>query len=122
MKQKWEHEQIRENIVSVENRKNHTPTMGIILSYDRDTNMATVMTAMPGSFDTGEQYSHVPCPSNIGVQGVAPEPGRPCTLLFPYGNHANPIILNYFSPNYQKHDRDKQSRAQNELPHFMTEL
>lgn len=114
-------EKLRQNIDSSQ-LNNRNPYFGIVLTYDPETNTATVMTARPGSGKPGEIYRNVSCPQTLGVQMVAPEAGRPCQLSFPGGIQVEPIITSFFNPNHVEIDHRKQSVAKNEIPRFMMEL
>lgn len=114
-------EKLRENISS-SNFQGQSPNFGIVLDYSAETNTATVMSARPGSAKPGEIYKDVPCPQNIGVQMVAPEPGRPCQLSFPGGTQVAPMIVGFFNPRHVENDYMSNTLAKNDIPRFMMEL
>lgn len=110
---------IKENIVQAHAQQQAVPGYGIVMNYEPSTNTATVLMASPGSDQPGEIHKEVMCPTNIGVQSVAPEPGRPCWVVFKNNNIAFPIITNFFNHVYDQIDYTKQTKAVNPLPKFM---
>lgn len=95
---------------------------GVIISYDRRTNLATVLLTGPSSDQTGDMVRDVPCPVYMGFQLAAPEPGRPCWVDFRGKEDSGPVITHYFNHNYSKYDMDRSSRADTGVPQFMLHM
>lgn len=94
---------------------------GIIMSYNAYANTATVLLSSPDSDITGDLLTNVPCPIQLGIQHVAPEPGRPCWVMFKNDrDNNNAVISHYFNPLYNKYDDMKHSTAVSGIPSFMT--
>lgn len=110
---------IKENIVQAHKNTQMQPGYGIIMDYDSTNNTATVLMSSAASDEPGELLKQVMCPTHIGVQSVAPEPGRPCWVVFKNGTIASPIITNYFNHAFDQVDYTKQYQATNPLPRFM---
>lgn len=93
---------------------------GIIISYDSPTNTATVVLSSPDSDVTGDILTKVPCPVQLGIQTVAPEPGRPCWVVFKNDRDThNAVISHYFNQFYNKYDHPRQAPADSGIPSFM---
>lgn len=69
---------------------------GMITSYDKASNMATVILEEQISEAMGNVIRNVPCPVIKGIQSVSPVAGTRCLVAFRDNNEANPYILNYF--------------------------
>lgn len=110
------------DVITTDAQSKAQPGWGIVLTYDALTNSATVLMSRPGGDDTGETYANVPCPVNMGVQGVAPEPGRSCMVTFKHGNSRLPVITNFFNYDYATTDRPRQAHAITPLPRFMMDM
>lgn len=96
---------------------------GIVMSYDRMSNTATVLLSAPESDGTGDLVRGVLCPVYPGIQMAAPEPGRPCWVVFKDRKGEKfPMISHYFNHNYQKFDYAKQNRHFIGLPRFYTAM
>ena len=93
--------------------------LGVISSYDRYTNTATVIVSRPDTDEVEEIMHRVPCPVLLGVQAVAPEPGRPCFLVFKGGNRSQALITHYYNHRYDQADYDKQTRSHVGLPSYL---
>lgn len=91
---------------------------GIILDYDAKTNTATVLMSKPGTDQVGDVLREVLCPTNIGIQGAAPEAGRPCWVDFKSGRNIA-VITHYFNHLYDKYDYIRQTRAVINTPRFL---
>lgn len=115
-------DKIRNNIVKDSMRQDYTPSMGIVLKYNREKHEVTIVTARPGSNQLGEMYTRVPCPQTNGVQTVAPQVGRPCWISFPNGEQSSPVVTGFFNPYYRDNDFENESIAINDTPRFMMEL
>lgn len=110
---------IRENIVEANEAQKSLPGYGIILDYDPMYNTATVMMADPSSDLPGELFHDVMCPTNMGLQTVAPEPGRPCWVVFRNNSQAMPMITHFFNHVYHKIDYSRYTTSLNTIPRFM---
>lgn len=73
-------QKIKQNILNPQTRQSaeYSSGYGFIIQYYPTSNTADVMMSQKDSVDTGTIYKNVPCPTNIGIQTVAPEPGRHC--------------------------------------------
>jgi len=69
---------------------------GLIMQFDRKTNLATVILDDQLSGQIGNIINGVPCPSIMGVQSVAPEPGTRCLVGFRDDNENHAYIISYF--------------------------
>jgi hypothetical protein len=96
---------------------------GIILTYNAVQNTATIGLSAPDSDVLIDLLRNVPCPTQIGVQTVAPEPGRPCWVAFK-GNkdNNNAVVSHYFNHMYNSFDYPKQSGAATGVPSFLTRM
>lgn len=70
---------------------------GLIMGFDRKTNLATVILDDPLSGQIGNIINGVPCPSVMGIQSVAPEPGTRCLIGFRDDNENYAYIISYFN-------------------------
>lgn len=95
---------------------------GIIAEYNADTNMATVLMSDQFSDQINDVITNVPCPTNIGIQGVAPEPGRGCWVAYDGTSATAPYILSFTNLDYPKYDYMKQSVATTAVPKYMLDL
>lgn len=101
-------------------RATNTPRHGIIQTYDHTSNTATVLLSSPHSDTIGNILKNVPCPVFMGVQGVAPEPGRPCWVVFEGDqDEHNAVITHYFNHNFRGFDYGRQYNAKSAVPMFM---
>lgn len=110
---------VTESIIKPHLRTMGEPGFGIVITYDQNSNTATVLMAQKGSDAAGEIYHNVPCPTTMGVQTVAPDPGRQCAVTFKNGNIGSPIITNFFNYMYEQFDYSKQNTAPAPMPYFM---
>lgn len=115
-------EALKTKVVAPALAQTRQPGYGLVMGYDPHTNTATVLTAQAGTNVPGQLYHNVPCPVTPGVQGVAPEIGRPCWLSFRDPQTSTPMIVAFFSMNYEEKDYKDQTKAINTIPHFMSEL
>lgn len=111
-------QQVRD-IITPSSMADQQPVWGIVLWYNAVRNVANVLMSQPGSDATGEIYPNVPCPVNVGLQTVAPEPGRACTVMFK-GDF--PIITGFFNYAYDNQDYPRSTAAAQSLPRFMLEM
>lgn len=102
--------------------QNPTGVLGVISAYDRYTNTASVITSQPDTDEIDEVMRNVPCPVLLGIQSVAPEPGRPCFVVFKNGNRTKPLISHYYNHNYDKYDYSKQNKTHIAFPSYLINL
>lgn len=93
---------------------------GVITSYDKTTNTATVLLTATDSDMPADVLKNVMCPVIMGVQAVAPEPGRPCWIAFKTDSEQFPVITHYFNHSYEKFDYKKQTNATTGMPSFIS--
>lgn len=93
--------------------------MGIIADYDKTNNTATVIMSDQYSDKVGDIIKNVTCPTNIGIQMAAPEPGRACWVVFDGASQQNPYILSYANFNYNKYDFYNQNKAKHSIPTYL---
>lgn len=122
MQRKMFEKKVQDNIIKPYIEGQVQPGYGIILNYDKRRNVANVLMAQAGSDMPGEMYSNVPCPSNLGVQGVNPEKGRKCWVAFKNSDGQYPIITHFYNDFYDQYDYPKQNPAVAPLPRFMYSL
>lgn len=96
--------------------------LGVVSSYDRYTNTATVIASRPDSDEVDEVMNKVPCPVLLGIQSSAPEPGRPCFVVFKGGNRTQPLITHFYNHQYDKFDYQRQTTARVALPSYLLNL
>lgn len=96
--------------------------IGVISSYNAFNNTATVLVSEPDSDAIDEIIREVPCPVYMGLQNVAPEPGRMCIVVFKNGAITQPIITNFFNHSYKKFDYLRHNRAGYALPQYMVSM
>lgn len=115
-------EAIKNNIVNPAINQTKQPGYGLVLDYDPVNNTATIITAKHGTDRPDQLYYNVPCPVSPGVQGVAPEVGRPCWLVFRDPQSPTPMITHFFSFNHLDKDYRDQNQTNNLIPRFMSEI
>lgn len=94
---------------------------GVVMSYDKFTNTATVQLSAPDSDQLGDIITNVMCPSFPGVQMVSPEPGWMCWVAFmSINDDHNPIITHFFNHRYAKYQYPRQSNARNGITTYRT--
>lgn len=97
-----------------------TGALGVIMEYNKYDNTCTVALSEADSDVVTEIISNVACPTQIGVQAAAPEPGRICWVAFKSGNATQPFVVNYYNHRYQTHDYERQTRTPFSIPsHLM---
>jgi hypothetical protein len=70
---------------------------GVVMEFNKKYNVATVILDDSLSSQLGNIVQGVPCPTSMGVQTVAPEPGTRCLIGFRDDNENHPYIINYFN-------------------------
>lgn len=112
-------QKLKESVLQPQLEQAAQPGYGIILDYNVRANTATVLMSNRGSEDLGEIYEQVPCPVQMGVQSMAPEPGRPCWISFKDNSFQFPVITHFFNHVYETVDYPRQYEAVNSVPRFM---
>jgi hypothetical protein len=115
-------ERLKDKLINPAAMQRERPGYGMVIDHDRAQNTATVLMAQPGSDQPGEYFTNVPCPIIMGVQMVAPEPGRPCWVVFKDGAENAPYISHYFNPSHEKNDFHQQYDVVNEIPRYIMDL
>lgn len=105
--------------IDTKDAQKSTGRYGIVMSYDRKNNTATVLMSSIDSDIPSQFLTDVHCPVVMGVQTTAPEPGRPCWVTFKTDNQQFPVISHYFNYNFQKFDHDRHYNADIGLPNFI---
>jgi hypothetical protein len=95
---------------------------GVIASYDPVTNTATVIMSDNFSNQVRDVVRNVTCPTNHGIQMVAPEPGRGCWVAFDGIDQQYPYIVSYHNSLYAKYDETKQTEAYSGIPRYMLDM
>lgn len=94
------------DVINHEKNVQTRDTLGIISSYNRATNTATVLALDPASDTIAGIYEKVPCPVFPGIQMSAPRPGRACWLNFRGSGttDSRPFIVAYYSHDFVRKD------------------
>lgn len=96
--------------------------LGVISSYNEVNNTATVMISGEQTDVVEEILQNVMCPVTLGVQSVAPSPGRQCWVVFKNNNISQPLITHYYNHRYDQYDYSKQTQANIGLPNYLLGL
>lgn len=96
--------------------------LGVVSSYDRYTNTATVIVSKPDTDEVDEILHKVPCPVLLGVQSVAPSPGMPCLVAYKGGNRHQPLITHFYNHRYDMYNYGPQNKADVAIPNFLLNL
>lgn len=107
------------NAVAENRLQSMTGRLGVIAQYDEISNTATVLISGEQSDAIEDVLEHVMCPVTLGVQTVAPSPGRLCWVVFKNGNYSQPLISHYYNHRYSDYDYGKQTQANNGLPSYL---
>jgi hypothetical protein len=102
-----------------DNAQRPSGVLGVVSSYDRYTNTATVIVSRQDTDEVEEILQKVPCPVLLGVQSVAPEPGRPCYVIYKGGNKTQALITHYYNHRYSDNDYNSQNRAHVAIPSYL---
>lgn len=105
-----------------ESSKLAKPTYGILFSYDRYENTATIGVTGQGSHNITNMLRKVPCPITMGVQTVDPEPGRPVWVEFKDGNPTAPMVVAYLNHNHLRYDWPVKHYAGTGIPKYLVSL
>lgn len=92
---------------------------GVIMSYDRVTNTATVVMEEQFSDAIGNVIKNVPCPFTKGVQTVAPTIGSRCLVAFRDNNEIKPYIVNFFEDTSSKSNYWFNTVVRTGIPRYM---
>lgn len=96
--------------------------IGVVASYNAFTNTATVLLSEADTDSIDEVLTDVPCPTSMGVQNVAPEPGRMCVVVFKNGAVTQPLIVSFFNHSYRSFDYVRQNRAGYTIPSYLMSM
>lgn len=94
---------------------------GVILNYYPIDNTADILLSNTLSDQPQDVLSRVPCPTSIGIQQAAPEPGRGCWVVFDGIGQNKPYVISIHNPHYTFYDYERQTHAYNSIPNFLTE-
>lgn len=97
-------------------------SFGIVMQYNHIDNTANVLLAADDSEQPGEVLQSVPCPTNMGLQLCAPEPGRMCWVAYRGAPKNHPVILAFFNPHYSYIDQPRQVSSSYTMPRYILEL
>ncbi len=95
---------------------------GIIIAYNEFRNTATVLLTNPQDGGVGVTVENVPCPTYMGIQIAAPEPGRSCWVEFKNSGERNPIITHFYNLAYSQFDYENQMNASSMIPNYYTSI
>lgn len=112
-------QKVKRNIIQPYLEQRIQSGYGIVISYDMTRNTASVLMAQTGTDLPGDLYHNVPCPTQMGVQAVAPERGRQCWVDFKNADPNFPVITHFYNYHYEKVDYTRQQNAQAPLPRYM---
>lgn len=93
--------------------------LGVVTAYNRYDNTATVIISRPDTDEIDEVINKVPCPVLLGIQSVAPSPGRPCYVIFKGGNKTQPLISHFYNHRFGQYDYNLQSKSHVALPSYL---
>lgn len=96
-----------------------TDRYGIIISYNPLDNTATVALSGQDSDYLTDLIKNVPCPTYLGFQMAAPEPGRGCWVTFKGGKLSQPFITHFYNHDYKKYDYHRVTNAENSVPRYL---
>lgn len=96
--------------------------LGVIASYDRYTNTATVITTKADTDEVEEILKNVPCPVLLGIQAAAPDPGMPCYVIFKGGNRTQALISHYYNHKYDEYNYGPQTKADIDIPSYLSKI
>ncbi len=113
---------LNQKVVRPKMTQSVTSGYGIVLSYSSAANTANVQMVKQDTPEMGQVYKNVPCPTNMGVQSVAPEQGRPCWVDFKGSGTSSdyfPVITTFFNHAYNTIDEPRQSTSVNNTPRYI---
>jgi hypothetical protein len=115
-------EHVKRNIIHPNSEAEVKDGYGIVVHYNPQKNIASVLLAQPATDLPGEIYHNIPCPVQIGVQSVAPEVGRQCWVTFKNQNPAFPVITHFYNYFFETADYEKQTNAMAPMPRYIYNL
>lgn len=113
---------LQSKIVDPVQHQQITSGYAIVLSYDAEYNTANIQAVQKKGVARGKIYQNVVCPTNLGIQSTAPEPGRPCWVDFKSsgsGSDYFPVITHFFNHVYNQIDHQKNSVSVNNIPRYI---
>jgi len=110
---------VKQKLIAPAANQSVTSGYAIILSYDSTTNTASVQMAEKKSPVAGAIFRNVPCPTSLGVQGVAPSLGRHCWVDFNGETDFYPVVTHLFNQAYDTIDYATQSSSVNNIPRYI---
>lgn len=113
---------IRDRVLDPSLQQAAKPGYAVVLSFNKEFNTCTIVTAHPGSDMVGEVMADVPCPVQSGVQSASPRPGLLCWIDFRDGATQTPFITHFFNPMFQQNNYQQQYQAKMDTPRFMLGL
>lgn len=93
---------------------------GIIMAYDIRTNSASILVDDQMSGQIGNIMHDVPCPVNVGVQTVAPEPGTRCYVQFRDDNEGSAYVAFYFDQHQVSSSYSRNYTINTGIPKYMS--
>jgi len=103
-------------------QQNLAGRLGVIASYNAIDNTATVLISGENTDVIEDILNGVMCPVQLGIQTVAPSPGRECWVVFKNNNISQPLITHYYNHKYSQYDYSKQTQANIGLPNYLLGL
>lgn len=92
---------------------------GIVMSYDKMTNTATVLLEERYGGTIGDIVNRVPCPFNYGIQSVAPHTGTRCIIGFRDDSEREPYIVTFYIDAYDVSKNIINTHIDTGIPKFM---
>lgn len=92
---------------------------GVVTSYSRYTNTATVVVTKADTDEIDEVLNNVPCPVLLGIQSVAPTPGMPCYILYKGGNSSQAVISHFYNHRYNDYNYGPQNETPTAIPTYL---
>lgn len=92
---------------------------GIVMSYDKFTNSATILLEERNSGTIGDIINNVPCPFNYGVQSVSPHSGLRCIVGFRNSVEKDPYIVTFYTDPYDTTKSIINTSVDTGVPKFM---
>jgi hypothetical protein len=92
---------------------------GVIMQFDKKSNLATIILDDAYSGQVGNIISSVPCPAIMGVQNVAPEPGTRCLVGFRDDNENKAYVISYFEESNLGSNYSSNYTVNTGIPKFM---
>lgn len=92
---------------------------GIIMSFDMRSNTASIIIDDQMSGQIGNIIHDVPCPIQVGVQSVAPEPGTRCFVQFRDDSEGSPYVSFYFDEHNVSSSYSRNYSVNSGVPKYM---